>query len=105
MTDKIVVFSTCAGEEEGARIGRKLVEEKVAACVTMLPGARSMYRWAGKMEEESECLLVIKTSRAKFDELRHALEKAHSYEVPEMVALQVIEGSPNYLAWLEEQLR
>jgi periplasmic divalent cation tolerance protein len=105
MTDKIMVLSTCSSPEEGERIARALVEERVAACVNIVPGARSIYRWQGKLEDSGECLLFIKTSRDRFEELRAALERAHSYEVPELLALAVVDGAPNYLAWLEDQLR
>jgi periplasmic divalent cation tolerance protein len=104
MTDKIVVFSTCATEEEADRLARTLVEARFAACVTILPGARSVYRWQGAIETSGECLLIIKSSRALFESLRLALEKAHSYEVPELVALPVVEGAANYMNWLEGQL-
>ncbi|MGA2134555.1 MAG: divalent-cation tolerance protein CutA [Bryobacteraceae bacterium] len=104
MTDKIVVFSTCATEDEAARLARALVEARLAACVSIVPGARSVYRWQGAIEESSECLLMIKSARALFEPLRAALEKAHSYEVPEVLALPVVEGAPNYMNWLEGQL-
>jgi periplasmic divalent cation tolerance protein len=105
MTDKIVVLSTCSTAEEAEKIARKLVEERLAACVNVLAGARSFYRWQGAIEDAREWLLVIKSSRGLFDTLRLELEKAHSYEVPEVVAIAVVEGSPNYLNWLEGELR
>jgi periplasmic divalent cation tolerance protein len=104
MTDKIVVLSTCATEEEAAKLARALVEARVAACVTMLPGARSVYRWQGAIESAGECLLIIKSSRRLFEPLRLALEKAHSYDVPELLALPVVEGAATYMHWLEDQL-
>jgi len=105
MTDKIVVLSTCSGEEEAERIARVLVEGRLAACVNIVPGVRSVYRWQGAVESAGEWLLVIKSSRERFDELRAALEKAHSYEVPEVIAMAVVDGSPNYLNWVEGSLR
>ena len=104
MTDKIVVLSTCATADEAAKLARVLVEARVAACVTIVPGARSVYRWQGAVETSEECLLIIKSSRPLFDQLRAALEKAHSYEVPEVLAIAVVEGAPNYITWLERQL-
>jgi periplasmic divalent cation tolerance protein len=104
MTDKIVVFSTCFTQEEAGRIARKLIEERLAACVNVAPGIRSFYRWKGVIEEAGECLLVIKTSRDLFDRLRLELEKAHTYEVPEVMAVPVVEGAPNYMNWLENEL-
>ena len=105
MTDKIVVFNTCATAEEANKIARKLVEERLAACVNVLPGVRSFYRWQGAIEDTSEWLLVIKSSRTLFDSLRAELEKLHSYEVPEVVALPIVDGLANYLNWMESELR
>jgi periplasmic divalent cation tolerance protein len=104
MTDKIVVLSTCATEEEAEKLARVLVEARVAACVTMVPGVRSVYRWQGAIESAAECLLIIKSSRQLFEPLRMALEEAHAYDVPELLAVPVVEGSANYLNWLEGQL-
>ncbi len=105
MTDKIILLSTCGNAEEAERLARALVEARLAACVNVLGGVRSFYRWKGAVEDASECLLVIKTSRALFDEVRAALEKAHSYELPEVLALPVVAGSPNYLGWLDGELK
>ena len=105
MTDKIVILSTCANEEEAGRLARMLVERRLAACVNVLPGVRSYYRWQGALEESGECMLVIKSSRALFPALRTALEEAHSYEVPEVVALPLVDGAPNYLNWLDASLK
>src|SRR5690242_10932665 len=104
MTDKIVLLSTCANEEDAARLARTLVEARVAACVTLVPSVRSFYRWKGAVEDAHECLLVIKSSRALFDSLRAVLEKNHPYELPELVALPIVDGAPNYLNWLGENL-
>jgi|SRR5580658_6929670 periplasmic divalent cation tolerance protein len=104
MTDKIVVLSTCGTEEEAAKLARMLVEARVAACVTIVPGARSVYRWQEAIESAAECLLIIKSSRQLFEPLRTALEQAHAYDVPEVLALPVVEGSANYMNWLEGQL-
>ena len=104
MTGKIVVISSCVSEDEAARIAETLVAEKLAACVSILPGVRSVYRWKGQLERSNEVLLLIKTSRDHFDRLRHALEAANSYEVPEILALPVVDGAPNYLNWLDHEL-
>jgi len=104
MTDKIVVLSTCASEEEAEKLAREMVEQRLAACVNVLPGIRSYYRWQGKLESSGECLLVIKSSRERFDLLRGALEKAHSYDIPEIIALPVVEGAANYMNWLQANL-
>jgi periplasmic divalent cation tolerance protein len=104
MTDKIVVLSTCASAEEAEKIARRLIELRVAACVNVIGGARSFYRWDGAIQDSGEWLLMIKTSRARFDSLRAELERLHSYEVPEIVALPILDGAPNYLNWLEAEL-
>ncbi len=104
MTDKIVILSTCATAEDAERIARALVEQRLAACVNVLPGVRSFYRWKGEVESAGEYLLVIKSSRLLFDDLRIALEKAHPYEVPEVVALPIADGARNYLNWLQQSL-
>lgn len=104
MTDKILVLTTCASEEEARRIARALVERRLAACVNVLSGLRSVYRWKGAVEEESECLLLIKSRRDLFEALRAAIEALHSYELPEVLALAVVEGAEAYLGWLEREL-
>jgi len=109
MTDKIVVLSTCSSVEEAQRLARALVEKRLAACVNIIPGMRSVYRWkddAGKdaIEDEEETLLAIKTSRGLLEELREEIERMHSYEVPEVIALQIVDGSERYLAWLTREL-
>jgi periplasmic divalent cation tolerance protein len=105
MTDKIVVLSTCASEAEAETLARSMVEQRLAACVNVIPRVRSFYRWKGALESAEEWLLLIKSSRDRFHELMAALEKAHSYEVPEVLALQVVDGAANYLNWIEGSLR
>jgi len=104
MTDKIVVLTTCGSAEEGETLARRLIEARIAACVNLIPQIRSFYRWKGKIEDATEWMLVVKTSRAKFGELRVILETAHSYELPEVLALPVVDGSPTYLTWLDKEL-
>jgi len=105
MTDQIVVLSTCSSEEEAERLARLLVEQRLAACVSVVPGVRSFYRWRGAVECAAEWLLLAKSSRGLFPALAAALERAHSYEVPEVLALPVVEGAANYLDWLATSLR
>jgi len=105
MTDKIVVLSTCASEAEAETLARTVVEQRLAACVNVIPRIRSYYRWKGALESAEEWLLLIKSSRERFQELMAALEKAHSYEVPEVLALQVVDGAANYLNWIDVNLR
>lgn len=104
MTDKIVVLSACESEEEAVRVARHLVEKRVAACVNIIPGARSIYHWKGEIADTAEWLLVIKSRRDLFAALRTELGTMHSYEVPEIVALPVVEASESYLAWLDREL-
>ncbi len=104
MTDKIVVFTTCGSPDEARRIARHLVEKRVAACVNIMDAATSVYRWQGAIEETAESVLVIKSSRPLFDRLRAEIRRVHSYQVPEVVALGIIDGSPDYLEWMEREL-
>src|ERR1700732_3632727 len=97
MTNKIVILTTCSGEKEAETLARALLEERVAACVSVIPQTRSFYHWKGAIESAGECLLLIKSSRELFDSVRARLESAHSYEVPELLALPVIEGASNYM--------
>ena len=100
MTDKVVVRVTCGSGEEAAHIARELVGERLAACVNIGSPIRSIYRWQGKIADDEEVLLVIKTTRALFDAVRRTVERLHSYQVPEVICLPIIDGSPNYLNWL-----
>lgn len=104
MTDKIVVLTTCDSEQQAKALARHLVEQRVSACVNILPQARSVYRWKDKIEDAAEWLLVIKSRRDLLPALRAEIEKLHTYEVPEILALQVVDGSEAYLGWLDGQL-
>lgn len=104
MTDKIIVLTTCGSEEEGRRIARGLVEKRLAACVNLAGGVRSVYRWKGAIEEDAEHLLIIKSRRDLFERLCGELQALHSYELPEVVALAVVDGSEAYLGWLDREL-
>ncbi len=100
MTDMLLVFSTFASEEDAARVVRALVEERLAACGTLLPGARSLYRWQGAVADEREVVVLLKTRREGWPALAARLRGLHPYETPECVAVDVAEGSADYLAWL-----
>jgi periplasmic divalent cation tolerance protein len=104
MTDKIVVFSTASTAEEAEKIARALVDGRLAACVNVVSGLRSYYRWQGKIEDAAEFLLIIKSTRDRFPALRTLLEKLHSYEVPEVIAMPVVDGAQNYLNWMDGEL-
>lgn len=105
MTNKRIVLSTAGSEEEARKIAHHLVENRLAACVNIVPRVESVYRWEGKVEANREFLMVIKTSTEKFPELRDAILELHSYDLPECVALRVEDGSAEYMEWLEESLR
>ena len=105
MTDKIVVLSACASSEEAEKVARTLVEKKLAACVNILPAVRSIYRWKGAIEDDQETLLLIKSSRALFGELRAEIQKLHSYEIPEAIAIPIVDGLERYLEWMADALR
>ncbi len=85
-------------------MARALVEKRLAACVNIIPGIRSVFHWKDAIEEEEEVLLLIKTSRALLEELRGEIERLHSYEVPEIIALSVVDGSEGYLTWMNREL-
>ncbi len=104
MTDKIVVLTTCGSAEEAEKIARALVLKKLAACVNVLPAVRSIYRWKGEVQDAEETLLVIKSSRALFDEVRAEIEKLHSYELAEVIAVPIVDGSEAYLEWMGREL-
>lgn len=103
MTDKIVVFSNCVSAEEAHRVARSLVESRLAACVNIMPGVRSVYRWQGAVEEASEWTLLIKTRRSAFQRLCAELRQIHSYEVPEVIAVPIVDGQEDYLAWIDRE--
>jgi len=104
MTDKIVVLTTCESEDEAGRIARSLVEKRIAACVNILPKGRSIYRWKGAVEDAQEFVLLIKTRRDIFETLRAELSRIHAYEIPEIIALPVVDGSESYLSWIDREL-
>lgn len=104
MTDKIVVLTTCDSKKRADKLARHLVDQRIAACVNVLPKARSIYRWKEKVEEASEWMLVIKSRRDLFDALRTEIQTQHSYEVPELIALPIVDSSEPYLAWFDAQL-
>jgi len=102
MSDVVVVLSTVPDDESAEKIARTLVEERLAACVNVLPPMTSIYRWKGNVERDIERQMVMKTTRAKVDALRERLAELHSYELPEFVVLAVDAGSDPYLTWVQE---
>src|SRR4029453_7754144 len=101
MPSYAVVLTTAGSDEEASKIASALVERGLAACVSVVPGVRSTYRWEGRMLTESESLLVIKTRRERFEAVRRAIREMHSYDVPEVILLEIAEGDPDYLAWID----
>jgi periplasmic divalent cation tolerance protein len=95
-----LAITSCPSAEVATRLARALVDEHLAACVTVLPGARSTYRWAGAVEEAEELVCVIKTCADRVDALRARLPALHPYEVPELVVMEITDGLPAYLAWV-----
>ena len=104
MTEMLVVFTTFASEEEGARVVRVLVEERLVACGNLIPGARSLYRWEEKIADEREVVAILKTRKQDWPALMSRLHDLHSYSTPECIAVRVAAGSPRYLEWLEATL-
>ena len=104
MTDYMVVYVT-APEKEAAALARTLVEERLAACVNLVPGIRSIYRWQGKIEDDPEVLCIMKTQFHLFEALRDRVRALHSYEVAEIIALPIIAGNQPYLDWIKENTR
>ena len=103
MTDYIVVLVTASSEEEGEKIAQALVEEKLAACVNVLPAMKSIYRWKGEIASEKEVLLLAKTKDRLFERLKRRVLEIHSYEVPEIIALPVLAGFEPYLGWASKE--
>lgn len=98
----ILVFSTAASKKEARHISKILLQKKLAACVNIIPGIESHYRWKGRIETGKEFLLLIKTKAALFGKLEKAVRENHSYSVPEIVAVSLEKGSKSYLDWLRE---
>ena len=104
MTEMLLVFTTFEREEEAARVVRSLIEERLIACGNLLPGARSLYRLKGEVEDAREVVALLKTRKQDWSALVSRLHELHPYETPECVAVRVAAGAPKYLAWLEAAL-
>jgi periplasmic divalent cation tolerance protein len=96
-----VLMITVAGVEEGERIAKALVSERLAACVNIIPGVRSFFRWEGKIDQAGEFLMLVKTRRSFVSKVREKVRSMHSYTVPEIIALPVIAGNQDYLRWID----
>ena len=104
MTEALIVFTTFANEEDAARVARALLEERLIACANLLPGARSLYRWKGALQDEREVVALMKTRKQDWAAVMSRLHELHPYETPECVAVRIAAGAPRYMAWLEESL-
>jgi periplasmic divalent cation tolerance protein len=100
-----LVLTTTANPDEAARLARALVEERLAACATLIPAVQSIYRWKGEIESSTETLLLIKTGPEQLAALQARLHELHSYQTPEFLVLKVDAASQPYLDWLAESLR
>lgn len=98
-----LAWSTCPDEGTARRIASRLVDERLAACVNIVPDITSIYRWQGAVETASECLLIIKTRGELMADLERRLQELHPYDVPELVTVAVESGSPAYLRWVVEE--
>ena len=103
MNDLLLVLVTVSSVTEGERIARKVVEDRLAACVNIVPNLRSFFRWEGKITEEGEALLLLKTSGDKLDALAQRVKRLHSYELPEVIALPIVGGLADYLNWVRSE--
>lgn len=100
-----IVMTTVANPEEAARLSRTLVEERLAACATLLPAVHSIYRWKDQIESSAECLLLLKSAADRLPALEARLHELHTYQTPEFLVLAVEAGSHPYLAWLDACVR
>ena len=101
MTNMIIILVTTGSEAEAEKIARTLVEERLIACANILSPVRSIYRWEGKVQDDHEWLLIIKTQQAHFAAVEARVRSLHSYQVPEVIALSVVDGSERYLGWVK----
>lgn len=105
MTDNVVIMVTASSRRECRKIARRLIDEKLAACVNITQPIQSVYRWEGKVEQGKEFLMFIKTRRDVFPRVRTEISLVHSYHTPEIICLPIIDGSANYLQWISDSVR
>ncbi len=103
MDDRILIMITAGSEEEAVRIARALLEERYVACANLLGQIRSLYHWKGEICDDREVLLLCKSRRHLFTQISEKVKSLHSYEVPEIVALPLVDGFPPYMQWIEEE--
>ena len=100
MAEYIMAVTTTGDEQSAVVLARALVERRIVACVNIVPGVRSVYRWKGAIEDDTECVLLMKTRGDRYDALASALDELHSYDVPELIVLPIERGSAAYLGWI-----
>ena len=105
MTDAVVVLTALGAQRDAEKIASALVEERLAACVNVVPGVVSIYRWKGNVEQEAELILVIKTLSQQVDALKKRLLELHPYDLPEVVVIPIVGGHGAYLEWIAQQVR
>ena len=98
-----IIYSTTGNVGEARKIARTLVEEKLVACVNIIPKIESIYRWQGNIEENNECVLLAKTTDKNIDKTIHKIKELHSYDVPDIVAIPITHGFKKYLEWVEDE--
>jgi len=102
MAEEIIVLITVTSKDEAGRIGTALVNEHIAACVNILPQIRSLFFWDGKTQDENEMLMIVKSRLSQLDRIIARVKELHSYTMPEVIAIPIIGGSPEYLHWLKD---
>ena len=99
-----ILFITAGSGEESQKIAHLLVNQKKAACVNIIPSVKSLFLWKGELDSAEEELLIVKTKTAKIPEVIKSVKEAHSYDVPEIIALPIVDGNKDYLAWIDEEV-
>lgn len=99
-----MVFVTVPGLKDGNRMSKEILTSRLAACVTVIPGVRSMYWWEGKLARANEAMLVVKTTRSQYRRLERKILELHSYKVPEIIAVPVVAGLPQYIEWVGDEV-
>ena len=105
MNDYIVIFVTTKNKDEAEKISKLLVEEHLIACANIVSPVSSFFHWVGNIEKAEECLIVMKSRRDLFAEIEEHVKRLHSYEVPEVLAFPIVEGSKAYLDWMSNVLK
>lgn len=105
MTDKVVILVTAGKLAEAKRIAKQLIESQIVACVNITPPVQSIYRWQGRIAQEQEVLMIIKSTRELFPDVAAAVRKIHSYKTPEVICLPIVDGTEEYLSWIEDSVK